>query len=103
MTPNCKRPKRACQLAPAIDGHLVSRYRINPNLATEEQLILVTDIEVEDSGVFQEELALLGNKNRERRQVELLLIHIRCRKNLCSLSNSKRHSNEFHTSHPVRL
>ena len=64
-------PHGTRQLRSAIDGHLIAGYGIDSDLTTEEQLILVTDVEVKDSCILQEELALLGNEDRERSQVEL--------------------------------
>src|SRR2546422_4045465 len=66
--------KRPGQFGSAIDGHLLAGYRINSNLTAKEQLILVTDIEVEDARIFEEELALLRNEDFERCEIERLQI-----------------------------
>src|SRR6266481_7829023 len=62
------------QFGSAIDGHLLTGDWINPNLAAKEELILVAHIEIENAGVFEEELALLRNEYLERCQVERLKI-----------------------------
>src|SRR5216683_5543348 len=62
------------QFGSAVDGHLLASYWINPNLAAKEQLVPVAHIEIEDTGVFEEELALLRNEHFERCQIERLKI-----------------------------
>src|SRR5258707_15771116 len=62
------------QFGSAVDGHLLTGYWINPNLAAKEELILVAHIEIENAGVFEEELALLRNEYFERCQIERLKI-----------------------------
>ncbi len=52
----------------------MASQRIDPDLATKEQLILVADIEIEDPSVFEEELALLRNEDFERCEIERLQI-----------------------------
>ncbi len=69
-TPNSKPAQRPSQFCSAVDGHLLAGYRINSNLTAKEQLILVANIETEDACVFEEKLALLRNKDFERRQIE---------------------------------
>src|SRR5437879_8793562 len=67
----------ACQPRSTIERHLLAGHRINSNLPAEKQLILVAQVEIEDPSIFQKKLPLFRNKNLERRQVELLLIHVR--------------------------
>ena len=76
---HCLRPPSDCELTQDSDRKNAHNlvYRVNPNLTSEKQLILVTEIKAEDSRVFQEELTLLGNFELERCQIELLQIHVR--------------------------
>ena len=68
--------KRPGQPRSAIDWHLLPGYWINSNLTAKEQLILVSNIKIEDPCVFEEELALLWNEDFERRQIERLKVHL---------------------------
>jgi len=77
MTPNCNRPEVPVSFCATLYGYLIPRHRIDADLAAEEQQVLVTHIEIENSGIFQEKLALLRNKNGKRSQIELLLVDIR--------------------------
>src|SRR4029077_1030654 len=77
MTPNCNRPEVPVSFYATLYGYLIPRHRIDADLAAEEQQVLVTHIEIENSGIFQEKLALLRNKNGKRSQIELLLVDIR--------------------------
>src|SRR6267378_8274465 len=58
----------------AVYGHLLASHRIYSNLTAEEQLILISNIKIKDSGVFEEKLALLRNKDFERCQIEWLKV-----------------------------
>lgn len=53
---------------------MIARDRIDPNLATKKQLVLVAQWEVKHRCVFQEELTLLRNEYFERRDIERLQV-----------------------------
>src|SRR5438094_4589916 len=68
--------QRARQLSPCVHGYDLARNRVDPDLTTEKQQVLESGREVEDAGVLQEELPLLGEEDSIRRQVELLLVDV---------------------------
>src|SRR6266481_5053612 len=68
--------KRPRQPGSAVDGHLLSGYWINSNLAAKKQLILVADIEIEGPRVFKKELAFFRNEDFEWRQIERLKVDL---------------------------
>src|SRR6266700_400855 len=74
--PQRQTAKGARQFGPGIDWYLLAGDRIDPDLAAEKHLVLISQIEIEDPRVLQKKLALFGNENLERRQIELLLIDI---------------------------
>jgi hypothetical protein len=47
-------------------------YRINSNLTAEKELVLVTDVEIEQPSVFEEKLTLLRNEYLERCEIKRL-------------------------------
>src|SRR5438477_8597345 len=59
---------------------MISSDCVNSDLATEKQLVLAAQREIEDPGIFKEELTFLGNENFERRNIEWLKIHFRVSK-----------------------
>src|SRR6266566_5374809 len=52
--------QRARQLPPCVHGYDLARNRVDPDLTAEKEQVLESGREVEDAGVLQEELPLLG-------------------------------------------
>src|SRR6516162_3109162 len=46
----------------SVDGHLLAGHRIDANVPAEEQLVLIAEVEAENSRVFQKKWALSGMK-----------------------------------------
>src|SRR6266487_2509304 len=68
--------QRARQLSPCVHRDHLTGVRIDPDLTTEKEQVLESGRKVEDAGVLQEELPLLGEEDSIRRQVELLLVDV---------------------------
>src|SRR5215469_3071896 len=72
--PNCSR-----ELCTPIDRHLLSRHRIDSNVAAKKELVLVSHVEAEHSSILQEERPLFGNEYLERGQVKWFQIDLSVR------------------------
>src|SRR3954451_2071675 len=76
--PKFKLSKRASHLGPSIDRNLLPRYRIDPDLATEEEQVRFSfEGEAKNPCILQEELSLFRKEQLVRSEIELLRIDVR--------------------------
>src|SRR5207244_6291264 len=69
---------RSRNLGAAVDRDFFARDRVDSDLTAEEQQIAAVPAqgEVEDTGIFQEELPFLRKKELVWREIKLLRVHV---------------------------